>query len=66
MLCIGSTYAANPVDSYEDSQPINLPIMREAEYELVYHSIDANCAAHELERGIVGVVEDEMMAVEVG
>jgi len=48
-----------------DKQPINNFVVRKAEYELVDHAVDANGPAHELELSVLGVVEDEVMTVEV-
>jgi hypothetical protein len=46
-------------------QPVNNFVVREAEDELVDHAVDAYCSTDELELRVFGVIEDEMMAVEV-
>ena len=48
-----------------DKQPINNFVVRKAEDELVDHAVDAHGPAHELELSVLGVVEYEMVAVEV-
>jgi hypothetical protein len=39
--------------------------VREAEDELVDHAIHTYCSTDELELRVFGVIEDEMMAIEV-
>lgn len=48
------------------SQPVNLFVMGNTEVELVNHSINSNRSTDEFETCIVGVVEDEVMQVELG
>lgn len=36
------------------------------EYEFINHSIDAHRAAHQLKFSVCGVVEDEVVPVEIG
>jgi hypothetical protein len=48
-----------------DKQPINNFVVRKAEDELVDHAVDANGPAHELELSVLGVVEYEMVTIEV-
>jgi hypothetical protein len=46
-------------------QPVNNFVVREAEDELVDHAVHTYCSTDELELRVFGVIEDEMMAVEV-
>lgn len=47
-------------------QPIDRLIVREAENELVDHSVDAHSSTDKLHGRILGVAEDEVVTVEVG
>jgi hypothetical protein len=47
-------------------QPIDNFVVREREDEFVDHAIDAYGSGNELEVGVGGVIEDEMVAIEGG
>lgn len=49
---------------HANSQPINLPFMREFEDEFINHPINANSPANQLQFRIIRIVEDEVVAVE--
>lgn len=66
----GQTALAASEDLYTkqkgwNSHPINRPVMRETENEFVNYPIDSDCPAHQLQRRIRRIAEDEMVTVEV-
>jgi hypothetical protein len=49
---------------WRNLQPVELTVVREFEDELIDHAVDAYRSTHELQIGICGVVEDEVVSVE--
>lgn len=40
--------------------------MSEHENKLIHYAVHPNCSTNKLELGVIGVVEDEMVLIEVG
>ena len=53
------------VKKLRDSQPVYFLGVGERGDELIYHAVDPHCPAHQLQRHVVWVPEDEMVPVEV-
>ena len=47
-------------------QPVDCLVVVELEDEFVYHAVDADSAADELERRALRIAEDEVVGIEVG
>ena len=48
-----------------DLQPIDLPVMCEAELKLINDSINSNCPTGELELRIIRIIENEVVPIEI-
>ena len=49
----------------QNLQPIQLPVVSKFENELVNYSVNSNRSTNQLQFGICGVVEYEVVAIEV-